>query len=435
VKRTLLCWALAAVLIACGRAGGQTASLTSPSPRTFAAASPSPAPGAPSESPTPSAAGPSLATGSRVACAPPFAVPSRPPSPSQAGSIEALSIVYASGPVTIHLITIAGGATTDRLLMANQDVAVLDANRRIALIAICRSTQLATLDLNTGAIRLFDVSSPENISWGLLSPDGSKAAVLVRLAGFVEYDFGIVDLNSGASSVLLHLPPNVYNSAGLIPLRWTSSGILVGPGAWDCARFKLLTLDPQSAQLTPITDVRVDAVSPDGTMMAAAGHADLGDVGNYGQCGWTNLITRGPVGGPYSPIAQEKNRAFWVFDVANDGSVLYGSDDGHFYAQSQASAGRVTAPPAPDAGVYLETGGSSIQQLPESATAQWWTAGKLLGPGQALMARQVAGGDSGVLEVDLVGLCTSHSGCTPSVQPVETDSGSYPTADLILLRS
>jgi hypothetical protein len=424
---------LAAALIACGRAGGQTASLTSPSPQTFAAASPSTAPSAPPESPTPSAAGPSLASGSRVACAPPSAVPSRSPSPSPAGSIEALSVVDASGRVTIHLITITGGATTDRLLMANQDVRVMDANRRIALIAICQSTQLATLDLNTGAIRLFDVSSPEDISWGVLNPDGSKAAVLVRLAGFVEYDFRIVDLSSGASGVLLHLPPNVYNSAGLIPLRWTSSGILVGPGAWDCARYKLLTLDPQSAHLTPITDVRVDAVSPDGTMMAAAGHADLGDVGNYGQCGWTNLITRGQVGGPYSLIAEQRNRAFWVIDVANDGSVLYGADDGFSAAQSQGS--RVTTPPAPDAGVYLETGGSSIQQLPESGTGQWWTAGKLVGQGQALMAQQVIGGDSGVVEVDLVSLCTSHSGCTPSVQPVERDSGSYPTAALILLRS
>jgi hypothetical protein len=364
---------------------------------------------------------------------PASAVASPPRSPAPAGSIEALSVVYANGPTTIHLITIAGGATTDRVLMAKQDVAVLDANRRIALIATCYATELATLDLNTGAIRQFYVGSPESISWSVLSPDGSKAAVLVRLADFYTYEFWIVDLVSGASGVLLHLPPNVYNSAGLIPLRWTSRGILVGPGAWDCARFKLLTLDPQSANLTPITDVRVDAVSPDGTMMAAAGHADLGDVGNYGQCGWTNMITRGPVGGPYGLIAQEKNRAFWVFDVANDGSVLYGSDDGHFYAQSQASAGRVTAPPAPDAGVYLETGDSSLQQLAESATLQWWTAGKLLGQGQALMAQQVTGGDSGVLEVDLVSLCTSHSGCTPTVRPVETDSGSYPTAALILL--
>jgi hypothetical protein len=357
-----------------------------------------------------------------------------PRTPAPAGSIEALSVVFA-GTVTIHLITIAAGATTDRVLMANQDVEVLDANKRIALIATCYATELATLDLNTGAIRHFDVGSPESISWSVLSPDGSKAAVLVRLADFYTYEFWIVDLVSGASRVLLHLPPTAYKSAGLVPLRWTSSGILVGPGAWDCARFKLLILDPQTANLTPITDVRVDAVSPDGTMMAAAGHADLGDVGNYGQCGWTNLITRGPVGGPYSLIAQEKNRAFWVLDVANDGSVLYGSDDGHFYALSQASAGRVTAPPAPDAGVYLETGGSSIQQLPESATLQFWTAGKLLGQGQALMAQQVTGGDSGVLEVDLVSLCTTHTGCTPSVQPVETDSGAYPTAALILLRS
>jgi hypothetical protein len=94
----------------------------------------------------------------------------------------------------------------------------------------------------------------------------------------------------------------------------------------------------------------------------------------------------------------------------------------------------VTAPPASDAGVYLETGGSSIQQLPESATLQFWTAGKLLGQGQALMAQQVTGGDSGVLEVDLVNLCT-HSGCTASVQPVETETGPYPTAALILLNN
>jgi hypothetical protein len=103
--------------------------------------------------------------------------------------------------------------------MAKQDVAVLDANRRIALIATCYATELATLDLNTGAIRHFDVGSPESILWSVLSPDGSKAAVLVQPGGSLEYDFRIVDLNSGASGVLLHLPPTAYKSAGLVPLR------------------------------------------------------------------------------------------------------------------------------------------------------------------------------------------------------------------------
>lgn len=133
------------------------------------------------------------------------------------------------------------------------------------------------------------------------------------------------------------------------------------------------------------------------------------------------------VGQWVDPRASSRSRGiepFGVIDVANDGSVLYGADDGFLAAQSQASGGRVTTPPAPDAGVYLETWGSSIQLLPETGTGQWWTAGKLLGQGQALMAQQVIGGDSGVLEVDLVSLCTSHSGCTPSVQPMETDSGS-----------
>jgi hypothetical protein len=62
---------------------------------------------------------------------------------------------------------------------------------------------------------------------------------------------------SGASHLLLQVPQSAYNRAGLDPIRWSIRGILVSPGVWDCARFKLLNLDSQSGNLTPVTDARV----------------------------------------------------------------------------------------------------------------------------------------------------------------------------------
>jgi hypothetical protein len=158
-------------------------------------------------------------------------------------------------------------------------------------------------------------------------------------------------------------------------------------------------------------------------MMAAANNANLGDNVQFeGQCGWSNRVTGGPVGGPLNVIAEHKDRVFSVLDVTNDGTVLYVADDAPF----------ATRQPAPDMGVYLETRGTSIQQLGETRIGQW-QAGKLVGPGQALVAQQVAGGEKGVVEIDLVSLCASQSGCAPTILPVETDSGLYPFARLILL--
>jgi hypothetical protein len=345
-------------------------------------------------------------------------------SPAPAASIEALSVVYTNGTETIHLITITGGATTDRMLLADQTLSVLDADRRVALIAICNGTQLATLDLRTDAIRALDVSSPGGLGPAVLSPDGSQAAVAVRHADLSSYEIRIADLGSGTSHLLLQVPADAYNRAGLAPIRWSNRGILVTPGVWDCAPSKLLNVDPLSADLTPITDVQVGRLSPDVAMMASPIHANLGDAPYEGQCGWYNRLTVGPVSGPLSVIAEQKNRDFHVLDVTNVGSVLYVADDGS----------AATGQPAPDMGVYLETAGTSIQQLGETRLGQW-QAGMLVGTGQALVAQQITGGDKGVVEIDLVSLYTSHSGCTPTIQPMESDSGMYPSVVLILLNA
>lgn len=327
----------------------------------------------------------------------------------------------------MDLITVSNGTATDRRLLDKQPVSVLDANQRIALITTNNGTQLATLDLDTGAIRGLGVNSPGGLGPGVLSPDGTRAAVAARHADLASYEILIVDLASSAARPLLELSASAYNRAGLDPMRWTNAGILVSPGVWDGGRSKLLNLDPQSAKLTTVTDARVDVLSPGATMMAAVGYVQLGDGPYQGQGSWPNQLMAGPVGPPLAVIAEQKNRAFGALGVADDGHVLYTRDDAPF----GRDGGYNKTPPAPDMGIYLAMGGQSIHELSEAYVGQWW-AGSLVGPGLALVTKAVEG-DAGSAEVDLVGLCVT-SGCTPTVQAVATITGSNPEPRLTLLR-
>ena len=389
MKPALLGWAAGAVLVACGQSASSVpiTATVSPSPRASPTASASP-----STSATPAA------------------------------SVEVLSITATYAGVTIHVLTFSGGSTTDRIVLAHQKLNVLDANRRVALITTSNSTELATLDLNTAAVRGLGVTSPGGMGPGVLSPDGTEAAVAVRAADLTNYEILVVDLNSGVSRTLLQVPASSYNRAGLDPIRWTDTGILVSPARWDGPRVALLNLDSQSAKLTPLTDAQFDALSPDARMISAAGHANLGDVQFEGQGGWPNRLTVGPLGAPAVVIAQQVNRAFKVLDVTNDGSVIYTSDDAPF----------ATRAPAPDMGLYLETSSHSIHQLGETRISQWQAA-RFVGDGLALVANQTVGGSSGTIEIDLVSLCPSGDGCSVTTKTLETDSGMYPTAVLFVL--
>jgi hypothetical protein len=357
---------------------------------------------------------------------PTAASPSLSPNPP----VEVLSVVGTNSGTTIHVLTIAQGSATDRPVVSNQPLRVIDANQRIALITTKNSTQLATLDLQTGVIRELGVTSPGDVGPGVMSPDGASAAVEVRHADLISYEIVIVDLGSGAVRHLLQVPASAYNRAGLVPWRWTSSGILVSPGVLDPPRYKLLNLDPQSGTVTPITDAQVDVLSPDATMLAAAGHANLGDMPFQGQGLWPNRLTAGPVGAPPAVIAQQKNRAFHAFDIVNDGSILYVADDAPFNASGLASN---DAPPAPDMGIYVESGGQSAQQLGETRVGQW-VGGSFVGPGQVLVAKQLGGsaGPTGA-EIDLVGFCLA-AGCTATTEPVQTVSGANAESYLMQLR-
>jgi hypothetical protein len=338
-----------------------------------------------------------------------------------------LSTIYLNGVETVDLVTISNGTATDRHLLDKQPVSVLDANQRIALITTNNGTQLATLDLDTGAIRGLGVNSPGGLGPGVLSPDGTRAAVAARHADLTSYEILIVDLASSTSRPLLEISGSAYNRAGLDPIRWTNAGILVSPGVWDGGRTKLLNLDPQSANLTTVTDAPVGVLSLGATVMAATGYAQLGDGPYHGQGSWPNQLMAGPVGPPLVVIAEQKNRAFSALDVADDGHVLYTQDDAPF----GPDGGYNKTPPAPDMGIYLAVGGQSIHELGETYVGQWW-AGSLVGPGLALVTRAVEG-DAGSAVVDLVGLC-STSGCTPTVRAVATVTGSNPEPRLTLLR-
>ena len=360
---------------------------------------------------------------------PPVASPSSSASPSPASPVEVLSIVYLNGNIIIHLLTVSQGSATDRLLLSNRPVAVLDANQRGALITTTNSTRLVWLDFDTGAVRALPVRSAGEIEWGALSPDGTQAALSVRHADLRSYEILVVDLASGTVRLLLQVPASAYNRAGLYIWRWTTSGILVSPAVWDGPRFGLSILDPKSGKQTPLAHEQVDILSPDSTMLAAAGHADLGDVQFDGQGVWPNQLKAWHVGRPTLVIAEHKNRAFNAFDVGDDGSVMYLADGAPWNANG---SGPNEAPPAPDMGIYVESDGESVQQLREVRVGQW-AAGRFVGPGLALVAKIVNQGPAGTVEVDLVRLC-SGSGCTPTTQPVETVSGKYPQPSLILLR-
>jgi hypothetical protein len=157
-------------------------------------------------------------------------------------------------------------------------------------------------------------------------------------------------------------------------------------------------------------------------MIAAARHANLGDAPYQGQSAWPNRLTVGPIGEPAALVAEQKNRNFNVLDVANDGSVIYASDD----------APLAKASPAPDMGLYLETSGHSVHELSEARTYQFQGA-RFVGDGLALVAWQIVGGDAGKVEVDLVTLCTSDNGCTATTKQVATESGQR--AELIVASS
>jgi hypothetical protein len=391
---------VAIAMLACGLTGGSPIAATSSSPPPVASLSPS-------------------ASSS----------PSSSPSPASASPVEVLSVVYLNGNITIHLLTVSQGTARDRPLLANQPVSVLDANQRDALITTTNSTRLATLDFGTGALRTLPMRSAGEIEWGALSPDGKQAALSVRHADLVSYEILIVDLASSTVHSLLQVPASAYNRAGLYIWRWTSSGILVSPAVWDGPRFGLSILNPQSGKLTPLAKGQVDALSPDSSMLAASGHANLGDRQFAGQGIWPNQLKAGPVKGPALVIAEHKNRAFYALDVGDDGSVMYMADDAPFNANGSWPN---EARPAPDMGIYVESGGASVQQLGETRVGQW-AAGRFVGAGLALVARIVKQGPAGTAEVDLVSLC-SGSGCPATTQPVETVSGKYPQPSLTLLR-
>jgi len=345
------------------------------------------------------------------------------PSPSPSTSVEVLAVTYLNPGETIDLVTVSNGSATTRRLIDHQPIALLAANQRVALIATNNYAQFATLDIDTGAVRTFDVTSANGL-WAALSPDGRQAAVRVLDADLQNYEILIVDLGSGAIRHLLQVPRSAYDRAGLDPLFWSASGILVSPGVWDCFRNGLLFLDPQSGKLTPLADGIVGVFSPDGSWMASSSYASLGDGPYAGQCGWLNQLRAGPIGPPLAMIAQHQNRDFLALDVTNDGHVLYRVDDAPLVGSATA--------PAPDMGLYVEAGGQITQQLGEEHVSQWG-AGKLIDPGTALVAKIVNRGNSGSVEIDLLKLCFATD-CTTTPQPVASISGAYPSPSLIVLR-
>ena len=401
MTRKLWVLALAALVAACS------------SPR-----SPSP-PVAASQAVTPSAlASPDTASAARSKA--PTAAHCPPSSPD---AVQVLSLVYLQGapPVdyeSVHLLTVSGGAVTDCLLFDRQPILVHDAAHGTVLLSTGDGT-IWTLQLSTGSLRNTGFSRGD-LFGGVISPDATEA-VFATGQSATGFDIDVVQLASGASRSVLHVGSNDYNHAGLIPLRWLQSGIIVTPGALDCSPRGLLELDPRTGSLTQIADGVAGVLSSNGTQRAYSDYANLGDVPYMGECGWHNQLYAGPVGGP-TVVRSQQNHDFFPLDVRDDGGVLYSSDEGP----------NGTATPGADMGLYLYSNGVSIKQYGE-AHAAYWTSAIFVGQNSAIATEDLASGQNGSVEVILVSLC-SFSGCQPSSTAIDNPTGPYPAVSFLPVR-
>lgn len=408
--------ALAMVIVSCGPQSAATVArkLTTPTPAAWRLP-----PASAWVSPLP--AGSAAPTTTRKCGFTSLASTSSQPSRLPPADAYALAVVYSNGFETVHLLTVQGTAVADKVLLDNADALVMDVGLGVAIVAAAHGTELATLDLHSGALRTVGGSDGCGVGPGVLSPDSTKVALATRNAD-LSYELMIVDLASGAGRPLLRTAIDEYNRAGLVPLEWLPSGILVTPGVWDGPHSRLLNLDPATGALTPLTDAQVDRLSSDGRLVAAAQHADLGDGPFNGQGLWPNRLTVGPVAASPTVVAMQKQRAFTALDLENDGTLLYTKDD----------APLSTAQPAPDTGLYLYRNGASYQQFGEEVVIEWESAA-IVGQNLALVGRQTAPGASGAVEFDLATLCAA-SGCHATSRPVLTVTGTYPGAFLLSVR-
>ena len=321
---------------------------------------------------------------------------------------------------TVHLLTYGGSTVVDCLLFDRQPIYVWDAAHGVVLLSTTDGT-LWTFDLTTESLRNVGYSSGALVR-PVLSPDATQA-VFESGPTDTGFDIRIVDLQSGASRLVRQIGAWEYFRAGLVPVRWLQSGVLLTPGEFECGfGGGLLKLDPNTGALAPISNGVVGVLSPSGVSQAYSAYANLADAPYIGQCGWHNTLFTAPLGARPTLIRKVANRDLYARDMRDDGSVLYTSDD---------SPGS-NAAPAADMGLYLFSGGLSYKQFGEDRVGEWQST-VFVGPDAAIAAEALSSGPYGSVEVILVSLC-KVSGCQASATAIDNPTGPYPTVSLMTVR-
>jgi len=303
---------------------------------------------------------------------------------------------------------------TDRTVLENPSGELAASTAAYAVLAVPRpgvaswpnGPQPGTVDLNTGALRVYDLGLGTTYCI-LRSPDPTKLLVCQQYPP--SQTTLILDLHS-------HVVKGLVGASGFTskPIGWTQRGIFFASCEATCLNGGASVLDPQTSAVMRITgDGYVSGVSPSGSFLGGAKNMYLGDSSSCNdsifsiQLDWTTAS--GVPQGSWSPLVSQPNKDFKVLDIADDGSLLYTESDcppnGH-------------SSPSPTSLYYFSGGRSTLQfGLGETADVFYMAApqspGLLLGRAVAVVARR----PNGISEIDLVHLCTSD-GCQPTVTTI-----------------
>ncbi len=347
------------------------------------------------------------------------------PSPSAtAPPAASRTVLYTTGyggspapDVQLHELTIAGGVTSDRLLLHDQSLVLVGASRTAALVTIGQLPEkLALLDLRTGGYRFVPIATDYGTD-AVFSPDGSEA-VLSRFDAGPGTTWFMVDPASGRYRQLTRSG----GPTDLVVMRWTSSGILAAKASNDDGQTAFWHVDPQSWHVTAVSSsYYFPKVSPDGAVITSSPYVPLGDSPCQCQVNWINSISVTHLGGVPVQVIAQRNRDFAVDSVGNDGSVLFTSDNG-----TAAFTQAITA----DAGMYLASDGPPRLQFRDRQLGQW-NSGTLLSSSEALLTQTIGNR----VEVDFAHLCgAADTACTPSFTRVSLPPmGPYPFVGFLAL--
>lgn len=339
----------------------------------------------------------------------PVASPSASPSPINSTIAILYQPIYgASARGAIHEATVENGVVTDRTVVQTTSGTLAASTTGYAVLAVPRpgtatvwnGPQLATVDLNTGALSVYDIGSGTTYCI-LRSPDPTK--LLVCQWDPPNQIFVILDLQSRVIRKVAEISPVTGK-----PIGWSQEGIFFSAvsGAAE--------LDPQTLAVMQINaDGYVGSVSPTGSYLGETKNIYAGDPAGCSDSlflihkDWATIAS-GARHGSESPVISQPKKDFRVLDVADDGSVLYTESDCRNPHQQAA----------PKSLYYFSGGQSTLQSgLDETAAIYYMAApqspGLLLRGTVAVVARR----PNGISELDLVHLCT-QDGCQPVVTTI-----------------